>query len=66
MDNFEIDELMRSFTIICDTREQPTPRAVQRYQAFGVDYSRGTLNYGDYCASLCNHKEKIQPNAIRN
>ena len=52
MDNFEIDELMRSFTIICDTREQPTPRAVQRYQAFGVDYSRGTLNYGDYCANI--------------
>ena len=52
MDHFEIEELMKSFEIVIDTREQPTQRAKQRYDAFGVDYSRGTLSYGDYCGNI--------------
>lgn len=52
MDHFEVAELMKSFEIICDTREHRTPRAEQRYASFGVDYSRGTLNYGDYCGNI--------------
>ncbi|HAE45316.1 MAG TPA: hypothetical protein DCG37_06970 [Lachnospiraceae bacterium] len=52
MDHFDIAEMMESFEIICDTREQRTPRAEQRYKQFGVDYCRGTLNYGDYCGNI--------------
>lgn len=52
MDAFDVDELMESFEIICDTREQPTPRAERRYASFGVGYSRGTLEYGDYCGNI--------------
>lgn len=49
---FDEMDLLKTFEIICDTREQKTPRAEQRYKAFGVDYSRGTLNYGDYCGNI--------------
>ena len=52
MNHFDECALLDTFEIICDTREQPTPRAKQRYQAFGVGYSRGTLNYGDYCGNI--------------
>ena len=52
MDHFDVADLMKSFEIICDTREQPTTRAEQRYRSFGVGYSRGTLSYGDYCGNI--------------
>lgn len=52
MDYFDEKDLLKTFEIICDTREQQTPRAVQRYKSFGVGYSRGTLNYGDYCGNI--------------
>lgn len=52
MDIFDIEDLMKSFEIICDTREQQTQRAQQRYKDFGVNCSRGTLSYGDYCANV--------------
>lgn len=52
MDLFNAKELLDTFEIICDTREQMTPRAEQRYKSFGANYSRGTLNYGDYCGNI--------------
>lgn len=52
MDHFDAQELLSTFEIICDTREQRTPRAEQRYSAFGVNHCRGTLNYGDYCGNI--------------
>lgn len=52
MDHFDARDLLATFEIICDTREQVTPRAEQRYKSFGVDYSRGTLSYGDYCGNI--------------
>lgn len=48
MDIFEQKEVLKSFCIIVDSREQNTARARRRYEAFGVPYSRGTLSYGDY------------------
>lgn len=48
MDVFEQREVLKTFTVICDTREQDTARARRRYAAFGVPYRRGTLSYGDY------------------
>lgn len=52
MDHFEIDEILQTFQIIADTREQNTPRASERFKAFGVPVQRATLNYGDYCGNI--------------
>lgn len=52
MNHFEIDNILDTFRIICDNREQRTPRAKERYKAFGVPWERGTLKYGDYCAQI--------------
>lgn len=69
MDAFEIKDILDSFEIICDTREQNTPKADERYKAFGVPYQKATLGYGDYCGniilpergSLYNTSTTIQP-----
>ena len=45
-------EALGSFRIVVDTREQETPKAVERYLTFGVPYERATLNYGDYCGLI--------------
>lgn len=52
MNPFDTEDLLSSFEIICDSREQVTQRAEQRYRSFGVPHSRGTLSYGDYCGNL--------------
>lgn len=52
MDYFDARDLLNTFEIIIDSREQKTQRAEQRYKSFGVDYRRGTLNYGDYCGNI--------------
>ena len=52
MDAFEIAETLKTFRILTDTREQQTPKAAERYAAFGVPYERATLFYGDYCGDL--------------
>lgn len=48
MDKLFIEDCLRSMTIIVDTREQPSERAKRRYKTFGCDYSRQTLDFGDY------------------
>ena len=48
MEIFEQKEVLDSFEILVDTREQETDRSKKRYKLFGVPYSRATLNYGDY------------------
>ena len=52
MDHFEIAEALSTFRILVDTREQATPKAVERYESFGVPYERTTLSYGDYCGMI--------------
>ena len=52
MDNFQIDEILSTFKIIADRREQDTPKARERYKAFGVPVIRATLDYGDYAAQI--------------
>ena len=52
MDHFEITEALSTFRILVDTREQATPKAVERYESFGVPYERTTLSYGDYCGMI--------------
>ena len=48
MDDFEVKQILKTFEIIVDTREQETYRSHSRYEALGVPYYRQTLNYGDY------------------
>lgn len=48
MNNFEIDDCLKSMQIVVDTREQPSKRAERRYEAFSAPYTRQTLSYGDY------------------
>lgn len=52
MDHFKVQSILDTFQIICDTREQETTKAAERYKSFGVPYQRATLNYGDYCANI--------------
>ena len=52
MDPFEIRDTLQTFRIIADNREQRTPRAQERFQAFGVPLERATLSYGDYAANI--------------
>ena len=42
------EEILQSFMIVIDRREQDTERARKRYEAFSVPYDRATLDYGDY------------------
>lgn len=48
MDIFEQKEVLKTFRILTDSREQDTKRARRRYEAFGVPWERATLSYGDY------------------
>ena len=41
-------QMLSSMSVICDTREHETERALKRYQSFGVPWSKAKLNYGDY------------------
>ncbi len=52
MDHFEVEEILQTFQIVADTREQNTPKASDRFKAFGVPVQRATLNYGDYCGNI--------------
>jgi len=49
---FETADVLKTFRIIADTREQWTPRAQERFDAFGVPVERATLLYGDYCGQI--------------
>lgn len=56
MDNFQIRQILDSMSILVDSREQPTEQAVKRYKSFGCEYSRATLDSGDYTFNfLCNN-----------
>ena len=46
----EIEDVMKTFTIVVDTREQPTERSKLRYRQFGCPYKREKLDVGDYSA----------------
>ena len=59
MDALDVEEILKSFRIIVDTREQATPKAKHRYQSFGVPYERGTLRYGDYSANITINEKSL-------
>lgn len=45
-------EILESFELIVDTREQRTARAKRRFAGFTVPYSHHVMNYGDYSAAV--------------
>ena len=56
MDNFQITQILDSMSILIDSREQPTEKATRRFNSFGCDYSRATLDFGDYTFNfVCNN-----------
>lgn len=61
MNPFQISEILSSFEVIVDTREQATPKAKDRYQAIGAPIRRATLSYGDYCASISIEGVQLYP-----
>ena len=56
-------EVLNTFQILVDNREQATPKAVERYKSFGVPYKRATLNYGDYCGIITLNDSEIYDTA---
>lgn len=52
MDRFEMDQILESFRVIVDTREQASNRAEERFSALGDNLERATLDYGDYAANI--------------
>lgn len=64
MNNFEIDDCLRSMQIIVDSNEQPSKRAEKRYKSFGCPYIRQKIDYGDYTYNfmLPNGKWLYEPN----
>lgn len=48
MNNFEIDDCLKSMQIIVDSNEQPSKRAQRRYDSFGAPYRVQKIDYGDY------------------
>lgn len=52
--SFEVERMLESMTILCDTREQPTARFQRRVEGFGLPYERKCLPYGDYSAQYIN------------
>lgn len=65
MDVLEIEEALETFCIIVDSREQATPKAKERYSAFGVPYEKGVLDFGDYCGQVTLPEGKLYDTSRR-
>ena len=48
MGPLDIEQCLQSMSILIDTREQPSERAMRRYSDFPCPCRRQTLDYGDY------------------
>ena len=48
----DVPEILKTFRVIVDTREQHTRKAKDRYALFGVPYLQSALSYGDYCGQV--------------
>lgn len=48
MDSADEKNLLSTFELIVDTREQRTARAKKRFESFNVPYRKGILDFGDY------------------
>ena len=52
MTPFEIEAALKGMVVICDTREQNTPRLRARLETLGCRYERSKLEFGDYSAKF--------------
>lgn len=52
MDIFDQEDIIKSFSILVDTREQGTARSRKRYESMGVPYEKAVLDFGDYTYNL--------------
>jgi ERCC4-type nuclease len=48
MTGAEVTACLESMSVLVDTREQPSGRALRRYKRFGAPYRRQKLEFGDY------------------
>lgn len=48
MNHFDVDDALKTMTVIVDTREQDTEKARQRMRRIGVKTIREKLDFGDY------------------
>ena len=48
MDTVTQNQVLETFEILVDTREQSTKQSQKRYNSFGAQHKRATLSYGDY------------------
>lgn len=48
MDHFAVKRHLATMSVLCDTREQPTPRSARRLKQIGVPIERVALSFGDY------------------
>lgn len=66
MHPFEVDEALKTLTILVDTREQPTAKFKSRIESMGVPTERRKLNFGDYSAmvTLPDETEYSMQNAV--
>lgn len=71
MKRSELNQIIESFSIIVDTREQSTRRSVQRYESMGVRTEKAVLDYGDYTYNLMlpdgplhNLTDRIKPKCV--
>lgn len=65
MNNFEIENVLGSLTVLIDTREQDTERARRRREAFSVPFDRATLDYGDYTYNAIINGEPLYNTRLR-
>lgn len=57
MNFFESRDILNSFSVLVDTREHEGEQFDKRMRDIGADYSRATLDYGDYTAQ-CEFPDK--------
>lgn len=56
---FEIENILKTMTVLCDTREHPGERFDQRMAAIGRPWKRTKLDFGDYSCEYTDPEGKI-------
>lgn len=52
MNGYDIENALKTLTVIVDTREQNTPQAKKRYRDIALPVEREKLDFGDYSAKV--------------
>lgn len=57
----EIKEILKSLTILCDTREQKNAHIIEYFDSVKVNYKQKKLDYGDYSFMIPKNPEMDIP-----